>query len=106
VEVEVEEDLQEAGLCCVGKRYGQLVASVGDAFSKAYRNLRALTADVGEYDPETGARTGTQLGMFQKPEVEVDTSQIDTTTSYQSEADEQEQEYVPGMPPVWGQQKR
>ena len=40
----------------VGKRYGDLVASVGDAFSKAYRNLRGLTADVG---------TDTPLAMFE-----------------------------------------
>jgi hypothetical protein len=77
----------------VGKRYGQLVASVGDAFSKAYRNLRALTTDVGTDDG---------LEMFQKPEVEVDTSQIDTTKTYEEPVDEVD--YMPGgTPTVWGQ---
>tara|TARA_Y100000310_G_scaffold335819_1_gene418799 strand:- start:689 stop:1411 length:723 start_codon:yes stop_codon:yes gene_type:complete len=37
----------------VGKRYGQLTASVGDALSKAYGNLRALRAQMPE--DEVGA---------------------------------------------------
>ena len=38
----------------VGKRYGQLTASVSDALSKAYSNLRALRTQMPE---EEGAGT-------------------------------------------------
>ena len=49
----------------VGKRYGQLVASVGDQFTKAYKSLGALSADV---------KTEGGLELFKQPEDEIDTA--------------------------------
>ena len=49
----------------VGKRYGQLVASVGDQFTKAYKSLGALSADV---------KTEGGLELFKQPEDETGTT--------------------------------
>ena len=53
----------------VGKRYGQLTASVSDALSKAYTNLRALRTQMSEEDDVATGGTyidsGTQGGTTQ-----------------------------------------
>ena len=46
----------------VGKRYGQLTASVSDALSKAYTNLRALRTQMSEEDDVATGGTYTDSG--------------------------------------------